>query len=170
MRILLVRHAIAEDRETWAEQSDDDGLRPLTADGRDKMRRVARGLAALEPSVDLIASSPLVRAKETAEILAAAWGGKEISTISHLAPGADRRVLGAWLARRRGEELVALVGHEPDLGELATAWLTGSGNSFLAFKKGGAALVEFPRGPESGAGVLRWFVTPGQLREIGAGR
>lgn len=170
MRILLVRHAIAEDREAWAERSDDDGLRPLTDDGKEKMRRAARGLAVLEPGVNLLASSPLVRARETAEILAAAWGGKEISITSHLAPAADRRALQAWLARRRVGETVALVGHEPDLGDLAAAWLAGSSGSFLAFKKGGAALIEFSGGPGAGTGVLRWFVTPGQLREIGAGR
>ncbi len=170
MKVLLVRHAIAEEREAWATRSDDDRLRPLTSDGQAKMRRAARGLVALEPELDLLASSPLVRAKQTAEILAAAWGGMEITTTPHLAPGVDFRALTAWLARQRGGGSIVLVGHEPDLGEIASAWLAGSDASFLAFKKGGAALVEFIRRPEIGSGVLRWFVTPGQLRGIGAGR
>jgi phosphohistidine phosphatase len=167
MRLILVRHAIAEDRAEWAERSKDDGLRPLTADGRDKMRRAARGLTALEPKVALLATSPLVRARETAEVLARAWGGLELVESPLLAPGASPESLSAWLGRQRNASTTAVVGHEPDLGEVAGYWLNGSDRSFLAFKKGGAALIEFAAAPREGGGVLQWFLTPGQLRAMG---
>ena len=166
MRLILVRHAIAEDRAVWAERSKDDGLRPLTPDGRDRMKRAARGLAALEPKVALLATSPLVRARETAEILARAWGGLEPVESPLLAPGASPASLSAWLGRQRGADTVALVGHEPDLGEAAAYWLSGGAASFLAFKKGGAALIECAAAPREGGGVLQWFLTPGQLRAL----
>jgi phosphohistidine phosphatase len=167
MRVLLVRHAIAEDRVVWAERSGDDGLRPLTADGRDKMKRVARGLAAIEPKIALLAASPLVRARETAEILARAWGGIEPVETPLLAPGAAPATLTTWLARQRAEGTAVLVGHEPDLGEIAAFWLCGCERHFVAFKKGGVALIEFGGAPKEGAGVLQWFLTPGQLRALG---
>jgi len=167
MKVILVRHAIAEDRAVWAERSKDDGLRPLTADGRDKMKRVARGLVALEPKVALLAASPLVRARETAEILARAWGGIEPVEAPLLGPAGTAATLTAWLVRRRPAGTAVLVGHEPDLGETAAFWLCGREANFLAFKKGGAALIEFGAAPKEGAGVLQWFLTPGQLRALG---
>jgi len=167
MRVLLVRHAIAEDRVVWAERSGDDGLRPLTADGRDKMKRVARGLVAIEPKIALLGTSPLVRARETAEILARAWGGIEPVETPLLAPGLAPATLSAWLVRQRPAGTAVLVGHEPDLGEVATFWLCGREAHFLALKKGGAALIEFGAAPKEGAGALQWLLTPGQLRALG---
>lgn len=167
MRVLLVRHAIAEDRAVWAERSTDDGLRPLTADGREKMKRAARGLATLEPKIALLATSPLVRARETAEILARAWGGIEPVETPLLGPGGTPEALGAWLGRQRPAGTAVLVGHEPDLGEIAACWLCGREAHFLAFKKGGAALLEFAAAPKEGAGVLQWLLAPAQLRSLG---
>jgi phosphohistidine phosphatase len=166
MRVILVRHAIAEDRAIWAERSADDELRPLTADGRDKMKRTARGLVTLEPEVALLGASPLVRARETAEILARAWGGLDPVETPLLRPGASPAALGAWLARQRLDATVALVGHEPDLGQIAASWLGGATQPFLAFKKGGAALIEFDAAPRHGGGLLQWFLTPGHLRAL----
>ena len=113
MRLLVVRHAIAEDRAEFATRHKDDAARPLTPDGRRKMERAAVGLRELVPQIDLLAASPLKRALETAEILAAAYNDVRVERIAELAPGAGvERVIG-WLAGQHARGTIAAVGHEP---------------------------------------------------------
>jgi phosphohistidine phosphatase len=163
MELYLVRHAIAED----ASSSGRDADRALTADGKAKMRRVARGVHALGVRLDLILTSPYRRAVETAEILAAALGGVEARPLPELAAGAQVTKLLAALRPFRHLEALALVGHQPDLGVLASEITTGSPSTHpLAFKKGGIACftISAPRG--SFRGDLNWFMTPKQLRAV----
>src|SRR5438132_9514085 len=95
MRLLVVRHAIAEDREAFARSHKDDAARPLTPDGRRKMARAAEGLKQLVPELDLLAASPYKRALETAEIIAHAYGQQRVERVPELAPGAGiDRVIG----------------------------------------------------------------------------
>jgi phosphohistidine phosphatase len=165
-QLLIVRHAIAEDRESFARRSAADRLRPLSEEGKDKMRQAARGLARLVPAVDLLATSPLVRARETAEILAQAFSGVPLVTAEALAPGAGPEAVAAWLESRRPFLTAAVVGHEPDHGELASwflGWRSGGG---VAFKKGGAALLEVASAFERGGGALLWLATPRMLRDL----
>ena len=77
MNLLVIRHAVAEDRETFAEQGKDDSLRPLTDDGRRKMQRAARGIQSMVPSVGVIATSPFVRATQTAQVVGKSARGAE---------------------------------------------------------------------------------------------
>lgn len=167
MDLLLIRHAIAEDRGAFAETGQPDSERPLTRPGRVKMARAARGLRSVVPSIDVLASSPYVRARQTAEIVAAAYGDMAVVETDTLAHGAAPAGFARWARRQAVAGLLAAVGHEPDLSDL-TAWLTGATRSGRAFKKGGACLLSFAGPISAGAGVLRWLLTPRLLRTLRA--
>src|SRR5688500_17166369 len=109
MELLIVRHAPAVERGTGGYADDD---RPLTEEGEKKFRAAARGLARIFPKPDLILTSPLPRARQTAEIAAKAWGGGALTVAPPLAGGSIRD-LGALLAAHSEAERVALFGHEP---------------------------------------------------------
>jgi phosphohistidine phosphatase len=163
MRVLVVRHAIAVDREEWSGEDDE---RPLTDLGRKKMKRVAQGLRRLVEEIDVLAASPLVRAQQTAEILAAAYDIGAIKTVPALSPGQPAAALARWLADAR-KESVAVVGHEPHLSSAVSWLLTGADRPILELKKGGACLVDLPRDAQAGSGTLLWALWPGQLRDMG---
>ncbi|HYV43414.1 MAG TPA: phosphohistidine phosphatase SixA [Myxococcaceae bacterium] len=166
MDLLLVRHAIAEDRATFARTGKDDGLRPLTPQGRKKMERAAEGIRQIFWELDLLASSPLVRASQTAEILAEAYGGRDVATVKALAPGGGSPAVAEWLRSQRGKERVVLVGHEPDLGQLVGWFLTGDDTSLIELKKGAACLLALAGPPAPGKATLRWAMAPAQLRKL----
>ena len=165
-RLLLVRHAIAEERHDFARTGRDDGERPLTARGRSRMRAAARGLRAQVDGIDLLATSPLVRAAQTAKIVSEAFDGCPVEEVEVLAMGPADAFL-SWYRMVADTGLVAVVGHEPYLGEWASWLLAGPSADFLVFKKGGACLLEFPEGIDPGRAVLRWHLAPSQLRTLG---
>src|SRR5690348_3940711 len=134
MRILIIRHAIAQERESFARPVQDDALRPLTSKGHKKMCKAARGLARLVPSVDVIASSPLVRAVQTAEIVADAFDGARNVQIAALSPRKPPAQLLEWLQAHQPDATVALVGHEPHLSTFLSWLLTGLQESFVVLK------------------------------------
>jgi phosphohistidine phosphatase len=166
VHLLVIRHAIAEDRDEFASTGRDDSERPLTATGRDKMRRAAAGLRRLVPSIDLLASSPYLRALQTAEVVGEAYGVADIKRVDALEPDAPLQRFLEWLEKRRSPGVVAVVGHEPQLGELVTWLMSGLPEARVEMKKGGAALLEFDGQPGAGLGVLKWLMTPGQLRDL----
>ena len=166
MRLLLIRHAIALERNEFSRTGKDDALRPLSDDGRKKMKLASRGLRELVPDIDLLATSPLTRAAQTGAILDSVYGGLKEVEIAELSPGASLQAFLAWLKRQKGDT-VAVVGHEPWLSRLACRLLTGTEGSFLAFRKGGAALLELPGAPGPGIARLVWMLTPSQLRSLG---
>lgn len=172
MELLLVRHAIAEDRARWAAAGRADDARPLTSKGRSRMKRAAAGLDAVLPGLDLLATSPLERAAATAAILSRTFPDARVVELPSLAPGGSRDETLAWLARRK-ERRVALVGHEPDLGALAAWLIAGDENAAgtplppLAMRKGGACLLRFAARPRAGSAALRWFLPPSVLRRLG---
>jgi phosphohistidine phosphatase len=161
MKLLIIRHAIAAPRGTPGIADDD---RPLTAAGIRKFRRAAAGLARITPRPDLILTSPLPRARSTAEIAARAWGSVPIREDPALAGGNLKSVLAA-LEGSAGAELIALVGHEPQLSALLARLIDGGDSGRLPFRKGGAALVELPAAPAAG-GTLVWFLPPRLLRSL----
>jgi phosphohistidine phosphatase len=167
MELLVIRHAIAEDRDAFASTGRDDSERPLTSAGRDKMRRVAAGLCREVPKIDLLASSPYTRAMQTAELVAEAYRIDEIKKVDALVPESPLDQFLTWLQRRSTAKVVAIVGHEPHLGELVTWLLSGIRESRVDMKKGGACLIEFEGQPGAGLGVLQWLMGPGQLRRLG---
>jgi phosphohistidine phosphatase len=160
--LYLIRHAVAEERgEKWP----DDDKRPLSEDGIAKMKKAARGLAALGVTFDVVLSSPLVRARQTADIVSAAVAGHPaIVIVDSLSPGAAYSALVADLEKHARKTRIALVGHEPGIGELA-ARLIGSRHPF-EFKKGGICRIDLDEIPPSGPGDLRWFVPPRTMRAI----
>ena len=166
MQVLLIRHAPAVDRGEFAASGEDDSLRPLTELGRRKMQRIARGLHQLMPNLDLLAASPLTRARETADLLDHEYGGLERVEISELTPDAPTSALLRWLRERR-EDVLALVGHEPDLSRHASWLLAAKRKPFLRFRKGGACLLELEGNPRPGGAHLVWAIPPRALRDIG---
>ncbi len=167
MELLVVRHAIAEDRETFAKTGKHDSERPLTAEGRRKFEKGARGLASVAPRVALVGASDLVRAIETAEILRAALGGKvRIARIPELAPDAEPDALLRWVRRQRGENAIAVVGHEPHLSRFVAHALAGHASPTVELKKGGACLLDLGGAARAGSATLRWLLTAAQLRRL----
>jgi len=166
MRLLFIRHAIADDREEWAKTGRPDADRPLTDRGRDRMRRAARGLTRLLPQPEVIATSPYLRAAETAAIVSNEFGGPPPVELPALVPGVEFADLVTWLRSQKVAGTVALVGHEPHLSGAFCYFLTGRREEFFEFKKGGAALVQLADPPTPGVARLVWTMEPGQLRRI----
>jgi phosphohistidine phosphatase len=163
--IYLVRHAIAEQRDVlrWP----DDSQRPLTAEGAQRFRRAARGLRRIVPSVELVRSSPYIRAWQTAELLheEAGWPAPLVCAplAGHSATAEALDALRLHADRRS----VALVGHEPNLSWLASLLLAGDESVIgLELKKGAVALLELTSPPTPGSAVLRWSVSPKILRGL----
>jgi phosphohistidine phosphatase len=164
VELLLVRHAVAEEVDAY---SGEDARRSLTAEGRRKFERAARGLRREVEAVGLVATSPLARAVQTAEILAAVCGLDAPVVLEELAPDAQPGAFVAWLRRRR-PPVVAAVGHEPHLSRLVAHLLPGGDPGGIALKKGGGCLLTFEGRPEAGGATLRWLLTGRQLRRLGA--
>ena len=161
-QLFLIRHGVAEERgDAWP----DDAKRPLSEDGIERFQRSARGLARLDVWIDVVLTSPLVRARQTADIVASAFDPRpSIITIESLAPGGSYASLVADLEKHGRKTRIALVGHEPGIGELA-ARLIGSRHSF-EFKKGAVCRIDVDEIPPVGPGDLRWFLTPKVMASI----
>ncbi|MCU0647406.1 MAG: phosphohistidine phosphatase SixA [Gemmatimonadaceae bacterium] len=174
MRILLVRHAIAEDRDTFVLTGKHDDARPLTPRGDRRMRRAVRGLQLLVPRIDIVATSPLVRAQQTASILVRSYGDvPSAEVLRPLVPGGSVDDIDRWLEAKRAQwreaaaiAVVALVGHEPELGQLATRWLAGVPGGWLPIKKGGIVAIDFADRVAEGKGRLVWALSPRVLMEM----
>jgi phosphohistidine phosphatase len=164
MKALLIRHAAAIPRGTPGVLDDE---RPLTAAGEIKFRAAARGLARIAPRPDVLLTSPLPRAQATAEIAARAFKRMEPKVEPALA-GQSLDGIFAALTTHPRDATVALVGHEPTLGTLLARMLGSAQAERLAFKKGGAALVDLPDGPAA-PGRLIWFLDPRVLRVLADG-
>ena len=167
MDLYLVRHAVAfnPDPTEWP----DDRERPLTPDGEKRMRRAARGLGELTSSVDLVLSSRFVRAWRTAEILEKelrpGWP-KPIPCEALESGHAPAEVLQA-LQPHVEQAAVVLVGHEPNMHELASYLLTAdTGHAQLEFRKGGVARFELLGGLRPGSARLVWLLAPKILRGL----
>ena len=160
--LYLVRHAIAEDRgDKWP----DDSKRPLTEKGIAKMREIVRGLSRLDPEIEVVLTSPFVRARQTAELLVEGLKPKPaLDVLSALVPGEAPARVAEALRPYAGKKAIALVGHEPALGELG-AWLIGA-NAPVVFKKGGIGQIDVASLPPERYGQLVWLATPKMLRAL----
>ena len=162
MEIYLIRHAIAEERgEEWP----DDDLRPLTEEGVQRFTEAAQGLLTFEAPPGRILTSPLVRARQTAGLLAAAMHPRApLAVMEELAPGNPPDAVLAQVRKLSDSGPLALVGHEPDLGHLA-AHVAGASRAF-PFKKGGMCRIDVVWGRPP-RGTLVWFLPPKVLRRLG---
>lgn len=160
MLLLLWRHGPAGDKTRWAESGQDDAQRPLTDEGRVKTRRAAKGLRELVGSLDLVASSPLIRARETARFAAERFPKARRSVRADLVPTADPRRAARWLAGLDASA-VCVVGHEPHLSQLAAHLLAEGSAPLFELKKGGAALLDLK------AKRLLALLTAKHLRRLG---
>lgn len=160
--LYLIRHGVAEQRgDKWP----DDAKRPLSADGMSKMEKTARGLARLGITLDVILTSPLIRTRQTADIVSAELDQHPpVVNTDALAPGGDFAAVVAALEKQARRTRIGLVGHEPAIGELA-ARLIGSRHPF-EFKKGAVCRIDIDEIPPNGPGDLRWLLTPKLLRAV----
>jgi phosphohistidine phosphatase len=166
MQLLVIRHAIAETREQFASTGQDDSLRPLTKEGRKRMALAAKGLRRVVGEIDLLATSPLVRAAETAAIVAREYDDVIPVPVDALKPESKPTAFISWLRQQEGAEVVAVVGHEPTLGTFVTWLLTGIAEPRVPLRKGGACLLDFAGRPARSGATLRWSLTPTLLRRI----
>jgi phosphohistidine phosphatase len=162
LTLVLIRHAIAEDRAEFARTGHGDDQRPLTDEGRRRMRLAAAGLRAVLPELDLLASSPLVRAWETAEIVSDAYGGLPVDRLDAAASGDGDELLRVLRATEPGTT-IAVVGHEPTHGDWTGWLLTGRAAGFVRYKKGEACALEFSGDVRPGAAELLWKLRPRHL-------
>ncbi|MHC4398123.1 MAG: SixA phosphatase family protein [Planctomycetota bacterium] len=158
MILYVIRHA-------WAghygdPEWPDDFQRPLTPDGRDRFAKMVRALAGRGFAPEQIATSPLARCRQTAEVVAEGVEGRpQVIERDELEPGSDLEGMLTWTNREAGDcEQVAWVGHAPDVGRL-TAALIGDSRGWVRFAKGAVAAVQFHEEPAAGAGEMRWLVT-----------
>ena len=168
IRLYLVRHGIAIDAEDWKDAPD--GSRPLTEKGRRRFRKAARALGKHERRLELILTSPLVRAVQTAEILAGELKHGEVAVLEELAAGGVGALLAGVAARAQAGRSIALVGHEPQLSAILTtlARLTPEQAAELDFRKGAIVRLDVSGLPDPETALLRWWLKPGSgAREKG---
>ncbi len=161
-QLYLVRHGVAAERgDAWP----DDSKRPLTDEGIERMQQATRGLARMGVTLDVVLTSPYVRTRQTAEILAASYDQRPpVVVVESLTPNGSFQALLADLEKQAKRARIAVVGHEPDLGEVA-ARLAGLRQPLL-FKKGAICRIDVKTIPPAGAGALRWFMTAKMLGAI----
>ena len=166
MKLCLVRHGIAVPSETPGLISD--AARELTVEELEKMRRNARALRRLGIRPDAIWTSPFIRSRQTAEILAENLEPVvAVEVVRALEPSGHFEELLARLEKRSMGDTVMLVGHEPSLGELACFLIGGPRNVAIPFKKGGAACIEMEEFRPPLRGELQWLITPKIMGTIG---
>ena len=143
MEVYLIRHGIAAARGTYT----DDQKRPLTDKGRSRTTKVANHLSATGLEFEVILTSPLVRAAQTAEILAKAGLSQTVDTQKFLQPHGDIEQWLGWQQRwqpNSHEAKLALVGHQPDLGNWVEMLLWGNVQGQVIVKKAGIIGLKLP--------------------------
>ena len=166
MNLYLLRHAPAVERGTAG--FADDRTRPLTPKGRRQLRKITQAMAQMDLNIGLVIASPLVRARQTGEIVSAELKLKRRLVFSNaLAPGGEPELLVRQLSRLKpAPENILLVGHEPDLSRLAALWLTGKRQPFLTFKKSGLGQLNVEKLKCGQCATLGWLLTPKQLKRM----
>lgn len=160
LNLYFIRHGIAADPTEFAT----DAERPLTADGTQKTQKVAQRLQELGLHFDLILTSPLVRAEQTANLLSAVGLSKHLELSDDLAPTGQLQTWLQWLENWRKDSkkrTLALVGHQPNLGEWAETLVWGKSGNALVVKKAGVMGLTLPEtGSPIGRSELFWLTPP----------
>lgn len=164
MNLFLLRHGVAVERDP--QSFPDDAKRPLTLKGEDRVRLVCDAMQALELSFDAILSSPYLRARQTAEIVATALGlRRDMEFLGELTPTGDPKALLRFINRiQPAPENVLLVGHEPYLSELLSVLISGQPDAAIDLKKNGLAKIELTQRLKFGrCATLNWLLAPRHL-------
>jgi phosphohistidine phosphatase len=171
MDVLVVRHALALDRDEAIRLGLPDRDRPLTTEGRTKMKRVARGLVSRVPQLSALLTSPWLRAVETADLLQKLYGSPKRIQTDALIPGAAPEELAEQVSALSpgspsSTTPVAVVGHEPHLSSWVSWCLSGSLDSIVELRKGGACMLRFEERVGARCARLAWLMTPAMLRRL----
>jgi phosphohistidine phosphatase len=165
MNLYIVRHAIAVER--GAPGYDDDSQRPLTDAGRRKMKKIVKGLHQLDMELDVILTSPYVRAHDTALLLAKEFEMKDKVALSdNLIPPGNFESLINEIHEKYDVNNLALVGHEPMLSSLVSWLTTGNTGMKVALKKGGVAYLSADNLYQDGRATLNWLLTPALMVQL----
>ena len=171
MHLYILRHGNASDRALW---SGDDRKRPLTVEGREEMRAVAKGIRWLDLKIDTLIASPLTRARETADFVAQALHPPRNETSELLSPGCDLRELGKLLLAYPQAQELMIVGHEPDLSGIIAQLVGADTSAQVQMKKAACCCLKLNAavGGTSysmlmGQGMLIWHIPPKILARLG---
>lgn len=163
MELIIIRHAIAEEREDFKQKGLEDHLRPLTLKGRKKMQKVCIQLRDVVKEIDLIVSSPLTRARQTAEIISQIYFETKVIEAPELVPHSPPQAFLKWLrTQAKTQRRIVVVGHEPHLSSFASFMLTGKPESFIDLRKSGIIGLELESfaNAEEGAAQLLYAIPP----------
>jgi phosphohistidine phosphatase len=164
--LYLMRHGIAADRDSLG--ASDDASRPLTPEGKLKLRASAKGLGRLKVEWDWVITSPLKRAVETGDVVIDELGATVArDTCEALTPGdASAHKVISFLSQHPERSSVLLVGHEPSISQLASELVGASHSANFAFRKGACCMITFDGFPSKSPGLLAWWLTPRLLRKL----
>lgn len=163
MELIIFRHAIAEEREDFQKKGLEDNLRPLTLKGRKKMQKVCVFLRDYLEEIDVIVTSPLTRARQTAEIISQIYFDTKVVETPELFPQSPPQAFLKWLrVQGRNYKRIAIVGHEPHLSAFTSYLLAGKPESFIDFKKSGVIGLEMESfaQAEAGSAQLMYYLPP----------
>lgn len=163
MELIIIRHAVAEDKEEFAKKGLEDHLRPLTLKGRKRMQKVCVNLRDYVKEIDLIVSSPLTRARQTAEIISQIYFETKVVEAPELVPHSPPQAFLKWLrVQGRNYKRIAIVGHEPHLSVFASYMLSMKAESFIDLKKSGIIGLELESfaTAEAGQAQLLYSIPP----------
>lgn len=163
MELIVMRHGEAGTRNTI----NNDSERSLTAEGMEEIEKIAESMKSLKIDVDVIATSPLKRSLETAEIVAKVLKkAKKLETWDELSPEGERKDLFERLSKMNEESSVLLIGHEPYLSTLIGDLISNRPGTRIIIKKGGIAKLAINSLVPKASGELRWLLTPKQLKKL----
>lgn len=157
MKLYLFRHAPALERHVFAQTDQPDEFRPLTEKGAQRMREVLSFFQKTESQIDLILQSPLIRCQETGDIMKEFYPQAQLVTTEHLSPDHSALNLYEKLVAHSHLDSVALIGHEPDLGQFLSWLLIGQATNHFPIKKAGVAKLDIYK---DGRRYLKWVLRP----------
>lgn len=157
MKLYLIRHGVAEERHIFAKKNKNDDDRPLVEKGRSRLKKIAQSLLDYEPKIDTFIQSPLLRSKQSVQVFKKYYPDSEVITSELLKPGFSCEQLFQKIQSHMGQDAVAIVGHEPDLGQFLSWILFGVASERFPMKKGAIAKVDLF---EDGSRYLKWFLRP----------
>jgi phosphohistidine phosphatase len=157
LKLYLFRHAPAQERHVFAQTDQPDEFRPITEKGAQRMRDVLNFFRKKESHIDLILQSPLLRCQETGDIIQEFYPQAELLTTEHLKPSHSAQKLYNKISQNFHLDSLALVGHEPDLGQFISWLLLGQSSDHFPLKKAGVAKLDIYK---DGRRYLKWVLRP----------